>query len=62
MASAQQFDFNETASILDEEDDETLAAIKRGIKSIEEGRYYTLEEVREKLRQWNSKSSLAKIR
>ncbi len=39
----------------DEVDEETLAAIDEGIKSADEGRLFTVEEVRERLRFFNLK-------
>ena len=49
MGLRNQFDFNETASILDEEDEATLAAIDRGIKAAAEGRLVSIEEVRKRM-------------
>ena len=46
--------------ILEEEDKATLAAIDRSIKSADEGRVVPLEEVRERMRQWLTKSSSRK--
>jgi predicted transcriptional regulator len=40
-----------------EEDDETLAAIDRGIQDAEEGRVVSAEEARRRVQQWLSKSS-----
>ncbi len=41
-------------------DDETLAAIDRGIKAADEGRVVPLEEVRRRMQEWNTKSSSRK--
>lgn len=40
-----------------EVDEETLAAIDEGTRAIEEGRYHTIEEVREMLKKWRTESS-----
>jgi predicted transcriptional regulator len=60
MAEAKKIDFNDPAPIFDVEDEETLAAIDRGIKSVDEGRVFTMEEARERMRQWFIKSSSPK--
>ncbi len=39
-----------------EVDPETVAAIQRGIEDADAGRVLTLEEARERMRQWLSKS------
>ena len=43
-----------------EVDEETLAAIDRGIKAADEGRVVPLEEVRRRMQEWNTKSSSRK--
>lgn len=40
-----------------EVDDETAAAIQEGIKAADEGRLTTLDEARERMKQWLTKSS-----
>jgi predicted transcriptional regulator len=40
-----------------EVDAETATAIERGVKAADEGRFITLEETRERMQQWLSKSS-----
>ena len=60
MAEAKKLGCDEPVPILDKEDDETLAAIDRGAKSADEGRVVPLEKVRERMRQWLSKSSSPK--
>lgn len=40
--------------------EETLAAIDRGIKAADEGRLVPLEEVRRRMQEWHTKSSLRK--
>jgi hypothetical protein len=39
-----------------EVDEETLAAIDRGIKAADEGRVVPLEEVRRRMQEWRTKS------
>ena len=55
MGEVKKLDFDESAPILDEEDEATLAAIDRGIKAADEGRTVPLEEVRKMIPQWISK-------
>ena len=63
MADAIKLSFEgDSSPILDQEDETTLAAIDRGIKAAEEGRVVSLEEVRQRMEQWNTKSSLPKTR
>ena len=62
MAEVKKQDFCEPAPILDEEDEATLAAIDRGIKATDEGRVLPLGEVRQRMRQWLTKSSTPKTR
>jgi predicted transcriptional regulator len=62
MGDAQRIDFDDPAPMLDEEDEETVAAIDRGIKAADEGRVVSLEEVRERMKQWLTKSSSPKTR
>lgn len=52
MAEAEQRDLVEPDSILDEEDEATLAAIDRGIEAADEGRVVSFEEARRRLREW----------
>ena len=58
----KKFDFTEPADILEEEDEATLAAIDRGIKAADEGRVVPLEEVRNRMKKWLTKSSSRKTR
>ena len=61
MGEVKKIDFESNpAAIFDKEDEATLAAIERGIKSADEGRLVPLEEVRRRLEQWSTKSSLPK--
>jgi predicted transcriptional regulator len=50
------------APMTEEEDEETLAAIDRGVHSADEGRLIPIDEVRERLSQWNTRSSSPKTR
>jgi predicted transcriptional regulator len=62
MAEANRIDFNDSTSILNEEDEQTLAAIDRGSKAADEGCVVTLEEARERMKLWFTKSSSPKTR
>ncbi len=62
MGDVRKLDFNEPAAILEEEDEETLAAIDRGIKAADEGRVVPLAEVRQRMQTWLSRSSSPKTR
>lgn len=53
---------SEELSILAEEDEATLAAIDRGIRSADEGRTVDLEEVRQRMNRWLTRFSLPKTR
>ena len=57
-----ELDLTQAVPMTEEEDEETLAAIDQGIKDADEGRLYTIEEVRERLSRWNIKSSTPKPR
>jgi hypothetical protein len=43
MAEVERLDLEDATSVLDEEDEATLAAIARGIKAAEEGRIVPIE-------------------
>lgn len=62
MAQARKIDFDNPAPILDEEDEETLAAIDEGLHDAEAGRTVPIEEVRKLLPQWITASSSRKER
>jgi len=55
-------DLTQAVPMTQEEDEETLAAIDRGILDADEGRLIPLEEVRQRLTRWNIKSSSPKPR
>jgi hypothetical protein len=57
MAEVKKRDLVEPDSILDEENEATLAAIDRGIKA-DEGRVVSVEEARRRLREWLTRSFL----
>jgi predicted transcriptional regulator len=42
----REFDWSGPVPMTEEEDEETLAAIDRGIRDADEGRLFTLDEVR----------------
>ncbi|HTS34486.1 MAG TPA: hypothetical protein VMH04_02375 [Candidatus Solibacter sp.] len=62
MAKAKKFDLEDTAPILDEEDEETLAAIDEGIRDAEAGRVVPAKKVRELLPTWITASTTRKKR
>jgi predicted transcriptional regulator len=57
MAKARKFDLESPAPILDEEDDETLAAIDEGVRDAEAGRVVPAEKVRELLPKWTKSTA-----
>jgi predicted transcriptional regulator len=62
MAKAKEFDFEEAAPIIDDEDEATLAAIDDGIGDANAGRAVGLEQVRKLLPKWITASSSPKER
>lgn len=60
MAKAKKFDLADPAPILDEEDEETLAAIDEGLRESEAGRVVPAENARELLPKWTAVSSTRK--
>jgi predicted transcriptional regulator len=60
MAKARKFDLENPAPILNDEDEETLAAIDEGIRDAEAGRVVPAERVRELLPKWTTASSTRK--
>jgi predicted transcriptional regulator len=62
MAEVKKLDFNDPAPLTEEEDEETLAAIDRGVKAADEGRVVPLEEVRRRMQEWLTRSSSPKTR
>jgi predicted transcriptional regulator len=62
MAKAKEFDFEEAAPVIDDEDEATLAAIDDGIRDAKAGRTVGLEQVRKLLPKWITASSSPKER
>jgi predicted transcriptional regulator len=62
MAKAKKFEPESPAPILDEEDEETLAAIDEGVRDAKAGRTVPSEEVRKRLPKWITSSSTRKGR
>jgi predicted transcriptional regulator len=60
MAKANKFEIEDPMTILDEEDEETLAAIDEGIEDAKAGRTVSAEKVRERLPKWTTASSTRK--
>jgi hypothetical protein len=52
MAKVKKFELESPAPILDEEDEESLAAIDEGIRDANAGRTVPAEEVRKRLPKW----------
>jgi predicted transcriptional regulator len=50
-------DLTKAVPMTEEEDEETLAAIDRGVQSADEGHLVPIEEVRKRLARWNTKST-----
>jgi predicted transcriptional regulator len=57
MAEPKKHYREDPAPILDEEDEETLAAIDEGIRDADAGRTVPIEEVRKRMHGWNTGSS-----
>jgi predicted transcriptional regulator len=62
MAKASKFEFENPTPSLDDEDEETLAAIDEGVRDAEAGRAVPAEPVRKLLPQWITASSTRKGR
>jgi predicted transcriptional regulator len=62
MAKAKKLDLDTPAPILDDEDEETLAAIDEGVRDADAGRVVTAEKVSELLNKWITDSSTPKKR
>ncbi len=62
MAKAKKFELENAAPPVDEEDEETLAAIDEGIQDAEAGRVAPAEKARELLPKWTTASSTRKKR
>lgn len=57
MANAKKFDIENPVPVLDDEDEETLAAIDEGLRDAAEGRTVPANEVRQRLPKWTTTSS-----
>ena len=62
MAEAKKKDFENSARMLNEEDESTLAILRQRIKSSDENRLVSSEEVRQRMEKWLTKSSTTKTR
>lgn len=62
MAKAKKLDLENPAPALDEEDQQTLAAIDEGMRDADAGRTVPAEEVRRLLPKWTTVSSTRKKR
>jgi hypothetical protein len=62
MAKAHRFDLENSAPILDDEDEETLAAIDEGIRDADAGRVVPPEKARQVLAKWTTRSATRKKR
>jgi len=62
MSKVKDFEFEKQDTLLDDEDEEMLAAIDEGIRDADAGRTVPAEEVRDLLPQWTTASSTLKKR
>jgi predicted transcriptional regulator len=62
VAKVNKFEFENPVPALEDEDEETLAAIDEGLRDAEAGRTVPAEEVRKLLSQWITASSTRKGR
>ncbi|HEY6764427.1 MAG TPA: hypothetical protein VI386_06620 [Candidatus Sulfotelmatobacter sp.] len=62
MAKAKKFELESPAPILNDEDEEALAAIDEGIQDARTGRTVPAEEVRKRLPKWITASSIRQER
>ena len=62
MAKAKKFEFENPLPMMDDEDEQTLAAIDEGIRDAEAGRIVPAEEVRKLLPKWITDSPTRKKR
>jgi predicted transcriptional regulator len=62
MAKAKEFDLERPIPAIEDEDEETLAAIDEGIRDAEAGRTIPIEKVRKRLHKWITASSSRKGR
>jgi predicted transcriptional regulator len=62
MAKGKEFDFERPIPAIEDENEETLAAIDEGIQDAEAGRTIPIEKVRKRLHKWITASSSRKER
>jgi predicted transcriptional regulator len=62
MAKSKKFNLESPAPVVDDEDEEALAAIDEGTRDAEAGRTVPAEEVRRLLLKWTTASSTRKKR
>ena len=62
MSKAKKFEFENPLPMVDDEDEQTLAAIDEGIRDAEAGRTVPAEEVRKLLPKWITDSPIRKKR
>jgi len=62
MAKPRRFDLENPTPALDDEDEETLAAIDEGMRDAEAGRTVPEQQVRQLLPKWTTASSTRKKR
>jgi len=62
MAKVKKFELEDPVPVLEDENEETLAAIDEGIRDAEAGRTVPAEEVRKLLPKWISASNTRKER
>ena len=60
MAEARNLEWDNMGDLLDQEDEETLAAIDAGIQDANEGRVVSSEEALRRMQVWLSRSSTPK--
>jgi predicted transcriptional regulator len=62
MAKAKETDLDRPSPVIEDEDEETLAAIDEGVRDAEAGRTIPIEKVRKRLNKWTTASSSRKGR
>jgi predicted transcriptional regulator len=62
MAKAPETEFEKPVPAVDDEDEQTLAAIDEGIRDVKAGRTVSSQEVRKLLPKWTTSSSTRKDR
>ena len=62
MAKSKNLDLNHPSPTVDDEDEETLAAIDEGLRDADAGRTVPAEQVRQLIPKWTTTSSTRKRR